>query len=120
MDMSINSITSMLDTTKTSASTQSGNKLTSSLNSLSTDATEEELKEVINDFTSYFVEQVIKEMKDTFTLKEEEESDSTMSQYEDLYMDKAIELVADEVVEQVGSGYTQELYEAMKRNYNIE
>ena len=50
----------------------------------------------------------------------EEESDSTMSQYEDLYMDKAIELVADEIVEQVGSSYTQELYEAMKRNYNIE
>ncbi len=119
MDMSIGSITSMLDTTKTSASSQSSNKLTSSINGLSSESSEEELKEVINDFTSYFVEQVIKEMKDTFTMKEEE-SDSTMSQYEDLYMDKAIELVADEIVEQVGSSYTQELYEAMKRNYNIE
>ena len=35
-------------------------------------------------------------------------------------MDNAIELVADEIVDQVGENYTQQLYEAMKRNYNIE
>ena len=34
-------------------------------------------------------------------------------------MDKAIEMVADEMVEQIGGNYTQQLYEAMKRNYNI-
>ena len=119
MDMSIGSITSMLDTSKTNASNQATDKLSSSLSNLSSSATEEELKGVINDFTSYFVEEVIKKMKETFSHEDEEEKDSTMSQYEDLYMDKAIEMVADEMVEQIGGNYTQQLYEAMKRNYNI-
>ena len=34
-------------------------------------------------------------------------------------MDQAIELVADEVVDQVGENYTQQLYEQMKRNLNM-
>ena len=73
---------------------------------------------MIKDFESYFVEQIIKEMKDTLTSEDDE--DSTVSQYKDMYMDNAIELVADEIVDQVGENYTQQLYEAMKRNYNIE
>jgi flagellar protein FlgJ len=35
-------------------------------------------------------------------------------------MDSTIELVADEIVDQVGENYTQQLYEQMKRNYGIE
>ncbi len=35
---------------------------------------------------------------------------------EDLYMDQAIETVADEMVDQIGESYTQTLYEQMKRN----
>ena len=77
----------------------------------------EELKGVIKDFESYFVEQILKEVKDTFTSDDDE--DSTMSQYKDMYMDQAIELVADEVVDQVGENYTQQLYEQMKRNLNM-
>ena len=53
-------------------------------------------------------------MKDTFT--NEDDKDSTMSQYKDLYMDQAIEIVADEVVDQIGENCTQALYEQMKRN----
>ena len=36
------------------------------------------------------------------------------------HMDSTIELVADEIVDQVGENYTQQLYEQMKRNYGIE
>lgn len=35
-------------------------------------------------------------------------------------MDSTIELMADEIVDQVGENYTQQLYEQMKRNYGIE
>lgn len=94
------------------------NSLTGSLNKLSKDSTEEELKGVLKDFESYFVEQVIKQMKDTLT--DEKEGDAGMSQYKDLYLDKAIELVSDKIVDQVGENFTQQLYEQMKRNYNIE
>ena len=38
----------------------------------------------------------------------------------DYYMDNVIELVADQVVDEVGTNFTQQLYEQMKRNYNIE
>ena len=81
--------------------------------------TEEELKGVIKDFSSYFVEQLLKEVKETFT-SEEEGTDQTVSQYKDMYVDMAIEQAADVLVDDLGSSYTQQLYEQMKRNYGIE
>lgn len=120
MDISsINSMSSMLDSMKTSSGTQSANSLKNSLNSLSSESTEEELKGVIKEFEAYFVEQVIKKVKDTFT-SEDEDADSTMSQYKDLYMDTAIQTLANEMVDDIGGNYTQQLYEQMKRNYNID
>jgi hypothetical protein len=50
---------------------------------------------------------------------DDEDSDSTMSQYKDMYLDQVIELVADELVDDLGESTTQQLYEQMKRNYNI-
>ena len=38
----------------------------------------------------------------------------------DYHMDSAIETIADEIVEEVGESFTQQLYEQMKRNYGIE
>ena len=115
MSMSIDSMASMLNTTNTDATTNyNANALKKSLNGVSSDTSADELIEVCKDFESYFVEQVIKQMKDTFTSDDDE--DSTMSQYKDLYMDQAIETVADEMVDQIGESYTQTLYEQMKRN----
>lgn len=111
--MDIPNITS----TYNNASAASSSSLQSSIKNLSADSSEEELKGVIKEFESYFVEQVIKQMKDAFTLDEDE--DSTMSQYKDMYMDKAIEMVADEIVEQSGENLTQQLYEQMRRNLNM-
>ena len=119
MSMSIDSMASMLNTTNTDATTNyNANALKKSLNGVSSDTSADELMQVCKDFESYFVEQVIKQMKDTFT--SDDDGDSTMSQYKDLYMDQAIETVADEMVDQIGESYTQTLYEQMKRNYNIE
>jgi flagellar protein FlgJ len=115
MSMSIDSMASMLNTTNTDATTNyNANALKKSLNGVSSDTSADELMQVCKDFESYFVEQVIKQMKDTFTSDDDE--DSTMSQYKDLYMDQAIETVADEMVDQIGESYTQTLYEQMKRN----
>ena len=119
MSMSIDSMASMLNTTNTDATTNyNANALKKSLNGVSSDTSADELMQVCKDFESYFVEQVIKQMKDTFTSDDDE--DSTMSQYKDLYMDQAIETVADEMVDQIGESYTQTLYEQMKRNYGID
>lgn len=117
--MDVSGITSMLNqTTATNSVTASKtDSLQNSVNGLSSNATEEELMEVLKDFESYFIEQIIKEMKDTFT--DEDEESSVASQYTDTFMDYAIEEVADILLEEVGGNITQQLFEQMKRNYNI-
>ena len=115
MSMSIDSMASMLNTTNTDATTNyNANALKKSLNGVSSDTSADELMQVCKDFESYFVEQDNKQMKDTFTSYDDE--DSTMSQYKDLYMAQSIETVADEMEDQIGECYTQTLYEQMKRN----
>ena len=107
-------------TAQTQAGSAAAGSITSAASRLSSESSEEELKGVLKDFESYFVEQMLKEVKDSLTMSDDEDSDSTMSQYKDLYMDQAIELVAVEVVDSLGGNVTQQLYEQMKRNYNIQ
>ena len=87
----MDSISSLIDTSKNTAAANQASSLQSSLNSISSDSSEDELMQVSS----------------TSTLK-------------DYYMDNVIELVADQVVDEVGTNFTQQLYEQMKRNYNIE
>lgn len=122
MSMDVTGITSMLNQTASTnasanANTAKADSLKNSVSGLSSNSTEEELMGVLKDFESYFVEQIIKKMKDTFT--EEDEESSMASQYTDTFMDYAIEDMADILLEEVGGGMTQQLFEQMKRNYNI-
>lgn len=117
--MDVSGISSMLNqqAATNSAATSKTDSLQNSAHGLSSTSTEEELMEVLKDFESYFIEQIIKEMKDTFT--DEDEESSMASQYTDTFMDYAIEEVADILLDEVGGGMTQQLFEQMKRNYNI-
>ena len=117
--MDVSGFTSMLNqtTATNNAASSKADSLQNSANGLSSNSTEEELLEVLKDFESYFIEQIIKEMKDTFT--DEDEESSVASQYTDTFMDYAIEEVADILLEEVGGNMTQQLFEQMKRNYNI-
>ena len=119
MSMDVSGITSMLNQTSAAnnASTAKTDSLKNSVNGLSSNSTDEELMEVLKDFESYFIEQMIKQMKETFT--DDEEESSVASQYTDTFMDYAIEDVADMLLEEVGGSMTQQLFEQMKRNYNI-
>ena len=122
MSMDVSGITSMLSQTgATNATNQASSAKTDSLknsvNGLSSNSTDEELMEVLKDFESYFIEQMIKQMKETFT--DEDEESSMASQYTDTFMDYAIEDIADMLLEEVGGNMTQQLFEQMKRNYNI-
>lgn len=119
MSFSIDGISSMVDMTTANASAGNATSLQNSLNSVSSEKTEEELLEVCKDFTSYFVEEVIKEVKENMTMEEEDE-DSSLQTLTDFHMDSVIEELADEVVDQAGGSFTQQLYEQMKRNYGIE
>ena len=118
MSMSIDSMASMLNTTNTDATTNyNANALKKSLNGVSSDTSADELMQVCKD--SYFVEEVIKEVKKNL-LPDDEEKDASLSTMTDYTMDFAVEKVADELIDQVGGNFTQSLYEQMKRNYNID
>ena len=117
--MDISGISSMVSqtTATNSAETSKADSLQNSALGLNSTSTEEELMGVLKDFESYFMEQIIKKMKDTFASDDEESS--VASQYTDTFMDYAIQEVADILVEEVGGNMTQQLFEQMKRNYNI-
>lgn len=121
MGISLNGLTSTVDTGLSGVSTESANKLSGPLKGISSDSSEDELLEVIEDFESYFVEEMIKKVKETFTDSgsDEEGVDKTASSYTDFFMDYAIEDLSDEILDEVGGNVTQQLYEQMKRNYNI-
>ena len=87
-----------------------------SLKKISSESTEDELKSAIKDFESYIVEQMLKEVKESL---ETDKESSVASQYRDVFMDQVIETLADELVDEVGENVTQQLYEQMRRNYNI-
>ena len=122
MSMDVSGIASMLNQTGATSATNNAqsaktDSLKNSVNGLSSNSTDEELMEVLKDFESYFIEQMIKQMKETFTSDDEESS--MASQYTDTFMDYAIEDVADMLLDEVGGSMTQQLFEQMKRNYNI-
>jgi flagellar protein FlgJ len=120
MSMSIDGMAAMLNTTNTDATTNyNANALKKSLNQVSSDTSEDELMQVCKDFESYFVEEIIKEVKKNL-LPEDDDKDASLSTMTDYTMDFAVEKVADEIIDQVGENFTQSLYEQMKRNYNID
>lgn len=119
MSFSIDGISSMVDLTSTTASANNATALTESLDSVSSNKTEEELLEVCKDFASYFIEEVLKEVKENMTM-EDEDTDSTMQSLTDYHMDSVIEDISDQLLDQSGNSYIQQLYEQMKRNYNID
>ena len=71
--MDISSISTNYTVANADKSAEQSNSLQSSLKNISSDSSEEQLKGVIKDFESYFVEQVIKQMKDTFTSDDDED-----------------------------------------------
>ena len=102
-----------------SASSAAASSLQNAARGLSAKSSEEELKGVLKDFESYFLEQVFKEMKDSLTWSDKDDEDHAMAQYKDMFMDQAIEMLADDLVDDLGESLTQQLYEQMRRNYNI-
>ena len=88
-----------------------------SISGISETSSKEEIEDAVKDFETYMMEQVIKEMKDTFTSEEDE--NSNISMYKDLYMDKAITEIASQLVEQIGGDVTDDFVEQIMRNYGI-
>ena len=85
------------------------------LGGIDENSTETEMKQAIKDFESYFVEQILKNVRES--LKSDDES--SYGQMTDYFMGTVGEQLADQIVDQVGGRLTQTLYEQMCRNYAI-
>ena len=117
MSISINdSMYSYLSQTAQNAnSSASAGAVNHAIGNISENSSEEEMKQAIKDFESYFVEQILKNVKES--LKSDE--DSSNSQLTDFFMEQVGQDLADQIVDQAGSRITQTLYEQMWRNYSI-
>lgn len=117
MSISINDSTYgyLSQTLEHSKSVASADSVSGSISGINENSSEEEMKQAIKDFESYFVEQVLKNVKKSVMGDEESSNDQLTS----FYMDSVTEKMADQIVDSVGNRMTQTLYEQMCRNYNI-
>lgn len=90
---------------------------TKSIGGISKTSSKEEIEDAVKDFETYMMEQVIKEVKDSFTM--EEESKDSMGMYKDLYLDSAITEIASKLVDDLGGSITDDFVEQIMRNYGI-
>ena len=111
MSLSIDSLLSNYSTNTSYSATQSKD-LTSKINNTDTaNATDEELMSVCKNFESYFVEQVIKEMKKTV-----HDSDMDNSEYMQYFGDVLNQTYAEDITKNDSLGLAKTLYESMKRS----
>ncbi len=116
--MDITSMNTYLQSQYANQAKAAAQSATSSIGDLSSESSREEVEEAVKSFETYMMEQVIKEVKDSFTSIDEEE-DSTVSMYKDLYMDSAITEMASQLVDQIGGDLTDDLVDQIMRNYGI-
>lgn len=94
----------------TMAAMNTTGKLEDKLNSSKDQSTDEELMDACKSFESYFVEQVVNEMKKTVPNQEDQ------SEYVSYFGDMLYQKYADNITESGNLGIAQMLYESMKRN----
>ena len=100
-----------------SQTSKSANNISSMDNLDLSNATDEELMGVCEDFEAYFLEQVMKEM--TKTIGQDEDSDTSTSSLVSYFKDSTIADLAKQSTQQNSLGLAQTLYEQMKRNTNL-
>ncbi len=82
-----------------------------------TEQSGDELLDVCKQFEAYFIEQVLKEVKKT--VPDSTLGSSAGSNLVDFFMDETLQKVSANIQEKSGLGLAQQMYEQMKRNYNI-
>ena len=86
-------------------------------NGLSSASSREEMEEAAKSFEAYFVEQVMKEVKDSVDLFGD--ADSATSMTTDYYLDATISTLARQLVDEYGQNFTDDMVDQMMRNYGV-
>ncbi len=87
-------------------------------NGLSSASSREEMEEAAKSFEAYFVEQVMKEVKDSVDLFGD--ADSATSMTTDYYLDATISTLARQLVDEYGQSFTDDMVDQMMRNYGVK
>ena len=94
--------------------------ITRQAESLGKGSSTEDLKSAMKSFESYFVEQMIKEVKKTNdALKPDDDTDGWAGQMSDMYMDSTSSTLASQIVDKYGDNFTDEMVDHMKLEYGI-
>ncbi len=85
---------------------------------LSAESTREEMTEAAKSFEAYFVEQLLKEVKDSVKIFGDD-ADMTTTMTSDYYLDATISTLAKELVDEYGDSFTEDMVDQMMRNYGV-
>lgn len=100
------------------ANKNSADKIAGQIKGVGADSTEEELTAAVKSFESYFVEQMLKEFKETESFFSGGD-DSSSTSYTDIFLDSTISDLASQIVDEYGGSLTEQFVEQMKINYGI-
>lgn len=118
MALSMDGISNYMNTDATLRNeSANASKVSGKINGVNANSTDEELTEAVESFESYMLEQVIKSVKNT--IKMDEEDKDSNSQLTDYYMDSTIQSLASTMVKEYGGTLTEDLVAQMKRNYGM-
>ena len=117
---SLDSLSALTSNVQSQAVSSSADALKTKLTNASSETTEEELMDACKEFETYLVEQVMKEVTKSVNLfGEDESSDAGMSTMMDYYKDSFVQEISSTISENSNLGIAQQLYESMKRNYDL-
>lgn len=117
-DSMLTGLNSYYTTASSNSSAAAVNKTKDSLSGINKETTEEELRDAVKSFETYFVEQVLKEVKETTKFTDKESS--SVSQMTDYFMDTTMTTMAEQLVDELGGTLTDQWVDSLKRNYGIE
>lgn len=110
----INAVTNQA---QNNAATSKTSKVNSSINNINVTSTKEELTDAVKSFEQYFVEEMLKTMKDSVkAFSSDKDKSDPLTDY---YMDFAIKEVAQQMVDQYGERITKDFVSQILRNYGI-
>ncbi len=117
--MDVTTMNTYLQSQYANAAKQAAEETTKSIGKITADSSKEEVTEAVKSFETYMMEQVLKQMKESFVDENDEEEDNSISMYKDFFMDKMYSEVASQIVDQVGDNITEDFVDQIMRNYGI-
>ena len=120
MGLSMNMLDGYVSGLNTNSAAAQAERMKSTASGINSDSSYEEIEGAAKKFEAYMLETVIKEFKKSLDEMKEDSDDQSVSQMTDIYMDKTLSTIAEEMVSQYGQRITKDLADQMARNVGVE